>query len=175
MTNLALKMTNLVLNMMNLQTALYPAPPTPADVMLAERQLTHNFNALEKRRDGTGWWSALLGGGSGGGNGLAPKQLQPSTGLHEGEIALGSAAAPISRMEVGDGTAAEIWQRLKNDRAVAAARAEALAASTIGSGTLPKGFSAIKPPTPSEVAEAEKSFQLAVHRQRPGQRRASGA
>ena len=60
-----------------------------------------------------------------------------------------------------------------------------------GGGTLPTGFSAVRPPTPAEVAEAEKSFQLAVrifiasgyfrydswnatlqvHRQRPGQRR----
>lgn len=31
-----------------------------------------------------------------------------------------------------------------------------------GGGTLPTGFSAVRPPTPAEVAEAEKSFQLAV-------------
>ena len=27
---------------------------------------------------------------------------------------------------------------------------------------MPSGFSAVKPPTPAEVAEAEKAFQLAV-------------
>ena len=89
------------------------------------------------RREGS-WWSNLLGGGGGGNaNGYAPRQINPTSGVREGDIMLGQAppsprtAALLAEQRQQGGPHHSTASRLSEARAEAAARAEAMAASAV--------------------------------------------